>query len=221
MLERILDEDIRNKIKNEPGRLTSDLESVMISLAKNEPKYEGMRVTEIGELENKNPMDVVLDILLVEKGQVSMVVFGMSEEDVIRVMKSPYMMVSSDGKGISPRGILGKGKPHPRYYGSFPRVLGHYVRGGVLTLQEAIRKMTSAPAQRLGLMDRGLIRERYKADITVFDPDTIKDNATFKDPHKFPSGISYVIVNGKLVIEKGKHNGELPGRVIRKNNFND
>jgi len=154
--------------------------------------------------------------LLAEEAQVNVVIFEMSEDDVRRVMRSPYMMVGSDGRAVSPRGVLGAGKPHPRYYGTFPRVLGYYVREGVLITQEAVRKMTSLPAQRLGLRDRGLLREGFKADITVFDPDKVKDEATFIDPHRFPTGIPYVIVNGTIVVDKGTHTGALPGEALRK-----
>jgi N-acyl-D-amino-acid deacylase len=143
--------------------------------------------------------------------------FGMSEEDVRRVMRSPHGMVGSDGSAVAPRGILGKGKPHPRFYGTFPRVIGHYVREGVILLQEAVRKMTSAPAQKLGIKDRGLLREGFRADIAVFDPAGVKDEATFVEPHKFASGIPYVIVNGELVIDGGEHTGALPGKALRKN----
>jgi N-acyl-D-aspartate/D-glutamate deacylase len=125
-------------------------------------------------------------------------------------------MVGSDGMAVTPHGILGKGKPHPRYYGTFPRVLGHYVREGILSLQEAVRKMTSMPAQRLGLKDRGLLREGFKADITIFDPERVKDEATFKDPHRFASGIPYVIVNGTVVVDNSKPTMALPGRALRK-----
>ena len=105
---------------------------------------------------------------------------------------------------------------HPRYYGTFPRVLGEYVRRGVVSLPEAVRKMTGAPAQRLGIRDRGLIRVGFKADLVVFDPATVKDMATFEEPHRYPSGIPYVIVNGVPVVDRGEHTGALPGRVLRR-----
>jgi N-acyl-D-aspartate/D-glutamate deacylase len=188
----------------------------MVASAKNHPQYEGKTIEEIAEVQGKEEMEAVFDLLLDEDVQVAVVAFGMSEEDVRRVMRSPYGMVGSDGRAVAPRGILGRGKPHPRYYGTFPRVIGHYVREGVLTLQEAVRKMTSAPAQRLGLRDRGLLREAFKADIAVFDPDTVKDEATFVDPHRFASGIPFVIVNGGVVIDEGEHTGSLPGKAMRK-----
>lgn len=216
LLERLKDPQMRRKIIEGPATVTRDWESVMVASAKNHPQYEGKSIKDISRLEGKDEMDAVFDLLLAEEAQVSIVSFGMSEDDVRRVMRSPYGMVGSDGRAVAPRGILGQGKPHPRYYGTFPRVLGHYVREGVISLQEAVRKMTSAPAQRLGLRDRGLLRKGYKADITVFDPAKVRDEATFTDPHRFASGIPYVIVNGTIVIEKGKHVGTLPGKALRK-----
>ncbi|MBQ04181.1 hypothetical protein CL673_05665 [Candidatus Bathyarchaeota archaeon] len=217
LLNRLKDPEFREKIKNGPARLTKNLDNVMISFAKNNPDYEGIRVTEIARLQDKDPLDTVFDILLAENAQVGMVVFGMSEEDVERVMRSPYMMVCSDGVGVSPRGTHKRGKPHPRYYGAFPRVLGYYVREkGILSLQESIRKMTSLPAQRIGLRDRGLLREGFKADIVMFDPETVNDQATFTDPHRFPKGINYVMINGRLVVDGGEQTREIPGRVLRK-----
>jgi N-acyl-D-amino-acid deacylase len=217
LLERLRDTEVRGKIVEGPATVTRDWNAVMIASAKNHPEYEGKTITEVAKLEDKNEMEAVFDLLLAEDAQVSIVSFGMSEDDVRRVMRSPYGMVGSDGSAVSPRGVLGRGKPHPRYYGTFPRVIGHYVREGVLLLQEAVRKMTSAPAQRLGLRDRGLLREGFKSDIAVFDPDKVKDEATFVDPHRYASGIPYVIVNGTVVVDNGEHTGELPGKALRKN----
>ena len=216
LLERLRDTETRRKITEGPATVTSDWDSVMVALAKNHPEYVGKTITDIANLEGKEPMEAVFDLLLAEEAQVNIVAFGMCEEDVRRVMRSPNMMVGSDGRAVSPRGILGMGKPHPRYYGTFPRVIGHYVREGVLSLQEAVRKMISMPAQRLGLRDRGILREGFKADIVLFDPDGVRDEATFTDPHKFASGIPYVIVNGTIVIDKSEHTGELPGKALRK-----
>jgi N-acyl-D-amino-acid deacylase len=142
--------------------------------------------------------------------------FGMHEDDVIRILQSPYGMIGSDGSAVSPSGIWEKTVPHPRFYGAFPRVVGHYVRRGVISLQEAVRKMTSAPAQKIGFKDRGLLKKGYKADITIFNPEVVKDNATFIDPKRYPVGIPYVLVNGILVIDKGEHSAALPGKALRK-----
>jgi N-acyl-D-amino-acid deacylase len=217
LLERLKDPEIRKRIEEDPSGIYRDWSAIMIASAKNHPEYEGKRVSEIAEMEGKDEYEAVFDLLLDEEAQVSVISFGMSEEDVRRVMQSPHGMVGSDGSAVSPRGILGRGKPHPRFYGTFPRVIGHYVREGVIPLQEAVRKMTSAPAQKLCLRDRGLLREGFKADITVFDPARVKDEATFVEPHQFASGIPYVIVNGEIVIDGGEHTGALPGRALRKN----
>ena len=217
LLSRLRDPQTRLKIKGEPTRIAGDWASIMVASAKNNPQYEGKTIAEIAEIEKKDEMDAVFDLLLAEEAQVQIVAFGMSEEDVRQVMRNPLGMVGSDGSAVSPHGILGRGKPHPRFYGTFPRVIGHYVKEGVLPLQEAVRKMTSAPAQRLGLRDRGLIREGFKADVTIFDPEKVNDDATFIDPHKYASGIPYVLVNGKVVVDGGEHTGALPGKALRKN----
>jgi len=217
MLERLKSPEERRRIKEDPEVAGRDWSIIMVVVSPKHPEYEGLKVTEIAEKMGKDPIDAVMDLLLEEEGQAWIVSFGMSEEDVQRVMRSPNMLVGSDGRAVSPKGILGMGKPHPRYYGTFPRILGHYVRElGVITLEEAIRKMTSAPATRLGLWDRGLLRPGFKADIVLFNPETVIDRATFMDPHRFPEGIEYVIVNGEVVVDQGKHTGALPGRVLKR-----
>jgi N-acyl-D-amino-acid deacylase len=180
-------------------------------------KYEGKSIAEIAQLSGRKPADAVLDLLIDEQGSVPAVYFLMSEEDVRYAMQQPWVSIGSDGAAVRPDGSLGSGKPHPRWYGTFPRVLGKYVREEhVLTLPEAIRKMTSLNAEKLGIKDRGLLRAGKKADITVFDPDRVADRATFQDPHQYPVGIEYVIVNGVPVIEKEQHLGTKPGRILRK-----
>jgi N-acyl-D-amino-acid deacylase len=217
LLERLKDPEIRERIRGDGSGIYRTWDMIMVASAKNHPDYEGKRISEIAVLEGKEEYEAVFDLLLAEDAQVAVVSFGMSEEDVRRVMQSPHGMVGSDGSAATPQGILGQGKPHPRFYGTFPRVIGHYVREGVLSLQEAVRKMTSAPAQRLDLRDRGLLRDGFKADITVFDPGKVRDEATFVDPHRFASGIPYVMVNGELVVDDGEHIGTLPGETLRKN----
>ena len=137
----------------------------------------------------------------------------MDENDVVQIMRHPQTMIASDGRLVKP----GNGHPHPRWYGTFPRVLGHYVRErGILTLPNAVYKMTGFPAESLGLIDRGLIKEQMKADITIFNPETIIDKSTFIDPHHYSDGILYVIVNGKLSIDNGEFMGLKAGKVLRK-----
>jgi N-acyl-D-amino-acid deacylase len=145
------------------------------------------------------------------------VTFWGVEEDVTTLVKHPAVMPCSDGWSHAPYGKLGQGRPHPRCYGTFPRYIRKYVREEqILGLEEAIRRMTSMPGTRLGLKDRGLIKEGLWADITVFDPEKIKENSSFNNPHQYPDGIQHVIVNGELTIENGKHTGNLAGKILRK-----
>ncbi len=125
-------------------------------------------------------------------------------------------MIGSDGWALAPYGVLGERKTHPRSYGAYPKILGKYAREEeVLTIEDAIRKMTSLPAQKLGLRDRGLIREGMWADVVVFNPKTVMDKATYEDPHRYPEGLKYVLVNGEIVVDNGEHTGALPGKVLR------
>jgi N-acyl-D-aspartate/D-glutamate deacylase len=160
-------------------------------------------------------VDVLFDVLVEENGSVPTVFFHHSEPDMQLVMKQPWTSIGSDGSAVSVDGPTGRTHPHPRYYGTFPRVLGRYVRElKVLTLPEAVRKMTSMNADKIGIKDRGRLREGMWADITIFDPDRVIDRATFENPHQYPVGIPYVIVNGELTIDNGRHTGALAGRVL-------
>jgi len=214
LLERIKSKEIRDRVKAEPMEEMEDWSRLMVVHARNNPDYEGLNLQEIADKEQKTPLDAMCDLLLEENGQVMIVLFEIDEADVRRIMSSHLGMVGSDGRAVSPESI--PGKVHPRYYGTFTRAIGHYVREGVLPLQHAVRRMTSAPARRLGLQDRGLIREGYKADITVFDPVNVGDKATFTDPHQYSEGIEYVFVNGVPIIEKGAFTEKYPGRVLLK-----
>lgn len=226
LFERLRSPEFRGKLRGEMmkgvGGWHSMLEvigweNIMIAYCKGHPELEGKTVSEIAEEKSLDPFDFVFDLIIEEKASVSVVLFSMSEDDVRTVLKSPLSMVGSDSSARATYGILSSGKPHPRAYGTFPRVLGKYVREEkILTLQEAVRKMTSFPAQKLRLKNRGLIREGMWADITIFNPDKIMDKATFTDPHQYPEGIEYAIVNGKIVIEKGEHTKETPGKVLRR-----
>ncbi|HUT80761.1 MAG TPA: D-aminoacylase [Candidatus Bathyarchaeia archaeon] len=169
------------------------------------------------ELGKEDEFEVLCEILIDEKAKGSMTIQSMGDEDIERIMTGRYTMVGTDASAIPLTGPLSYGKPHPRYFGTFPRILGLYVREKkIMTLETAIRKMTSFPAQRLGLFDRGIIREGNWADITIFDPETIIDKATFLDPLQLSDGIEFVIVNGDLVIEEKKHLLTKPGRILRK-----
>jgi N-acyl-D-amino-acid deacylase len=196
-------------------------EGIYISSTKTEKwaGIEGQSLQVIAEQRRYlNPFEMLIELLLDEKGEVGMTIQSMGEEDIRRIMVAPHTMVGTDGKGVSPTGVLGYGKPHPRFYGTYPRILGKYVREeGILTLENAVWKMTRFPAKQLGLGDRGKIREGMIADIVVFDPKTVIDRATFTDSHKFPRGIHEVIVNGMQVVADGKQTDELPGVILRHN----
>lgn len=179
-------------------------------------KCEGLSIEDIASRRHSRPEDVVLDLLAQERLAVSMVHFSMCEEDVETVMQSTFAMVGSDASARSISGKLSRGKPHPRAFGTFTRILGKYSRDqGVIGLETAIQKMTSAPAKKMGLMDRGLLKVGNWADIVVFDPNEISDAATYQEPHQISKGIRYVFVNGKLAVENGVLTGEMAGRVLR------
>jgi N-acyl-D-amino-acid deacylase len=206
-------EDLRTNDSFENWVMNCGWENIYIaSVTSDQNKiFEGKSVQEISEIKNKMPSEIAFDLLIEENAGVTMIIHWGKEEDIISAMKHPYQMVGSDG-------IFG-GKPHPRLYGTFPRMLGHYVRDkGVLTLEEAIRKMTSAPAQLLRLQNRGLIKESYWADIVIFNPDTVADCATYENPLEVPIGIQYVFVNGKMTVKSGEYCGETAGEVIRRTN---
>jgi dihydroorotase/N-acyl-D-amino-acid deacylase len=227
VVERLKDPKVRSEIRQAianglPGWQANQVKSVggwhgvlVASLQKPENKqYEGKRMDEVAEEMRKDPLDALCDLLISEGGSAEAVYFSMSEADVELAMKQPWVGVGSDGVAVSPA-MTFMGKPHPRFYGTFPRVLGVYVREKeVLTLPDAVRKMTSFPAQITGLTDRGLLRPGMAADITIFDPKTVSDKATFQNPLQYPVGILYVVVNGVVVIDQGQHTGAKPGRVL-------
>lgn len=178
--------------------------------------YEGRTIAQIAADEHKDPLDALMDVVIAGKDHVSAVYFTMSEDDVKFAMQQPFVSVGTDAGAANVQGPLSESKVHPRAYGSFPRILGRYVREQhLLTLEQAIRKFTSLPAQRMGLKDRGMLRVGNFADITIFDPATVNDVATFEDPHHASVGIEYVIVNGVLSLEHGKPTGQLGGRPLR------
>lgn len=198
---------------------TGDWANVLISGVRTDKNRacEGKTVAEIAAERGSTGAEAVLDLLVEEETSVSMVQFGMCEDDIRTVMRSMDAMIGSDASARAITGPLARGKPHPRAFGTFTRVLGYYVREqNVIPLETAIRKMTSMPARKLGLADRGTIRPGNWADIVVFDADKVKDMATYGTPHQSSLGIEYVFVNGKLTVERGELTGELAGRVLRK-----
>jgi N-acyl-D-amino-acid deacylase len=228
-MERLRDPQLRVRIKHdiENGlpdwysnyvRQSGGWQGIVIGATRTEKNASlpGKNLEEIGRIREKDPADAFFDLLLEEHGQVMCMPFMMNEKDVQTALREPWVDIASDGSSFSTEGLLSAGHPHPRNFGTFPRILGHYVRDEkVLTLEDAVRRMTSLPAQRLGLKDRGLLREGYWADVVVFDPARVSDTATFASPKQYPAGINYVVVNGRVVIDKGNHTGERPGMALR------
>lgn len=225
MIERLKNSRWRKRIRKEmleglsrwPSPfLTAGWDSIMIAFSSRHPEYEGRMISEICSSLNVDPFDFVFNLLIEEEASVQVVRFTMREGDVCTVLSHPVSMVGSDASICATYGFLSKGKPHPRAYGAFPRVFKRYVNElGILRLEEAVRKMTSFPASKLKLFDRGIIRTGMWADIVIFNLKEVSDEATYADPHKYPRGIEYVIVNGEIVIEKGEHRKVLPGKVLR------
>lgn len=226
IIDRLKDPRVRDEIRKTietgvPGwenfvQAVGGWHGVMISsVQKPEHKeHEGKRMDEVAKRMGKDPLDAVCDLLISEEMRVDAIYFEDDEQDVRTAMREPWVGIGSDADATNPD-MKFMGKPHPRYYGTFPRVLGHYVREQkVLTLPDAIRKMTSLPAQIIGLTDRGVLRPGMAADITIFDPEKVSDKATYEDPTQYPVGIPYVLVNGTVVIDQGRHTGALPGRVL-------
>jgi N-acyl-D-aspartate/D-glutamate deacylase len=229
MIERLKDPSLRPRLESEilKGIPNSDWynhytatggwEGMLLVTFKN-PKYkqfEGKRMSEAIQAMGKPPLDALFELLIENDGSVPTVYFHHAEEDMRFALKQPFVSIGSDGSAVRNEGPLASGHPHPRYYGTFPRVLGRYVRQEkLISLEEAVRKMTSANAAKIRNYERGLLRPGLWADITIFNPDTIIDNATFEKPHQYATGIEYVIVNGKTVLERGQHTGARPGVVL-------
>jgi dihydroorotase/N-acyl-D-amino-acid deacylase len=193
-------------------------EAVLVGVVHNPQllPLQGKTLAEIAKLWNKDSMDALFDLLIEDHALTSVAVFGMSEPDVSLALQQPWVSVDNDSSGTSPGGILGQEHPHPRAYGTFPRILRKYVREEhKLTLEDAIRKFTALPAQRMRLTDRGVLKAGMCADIVVFDPSTIHDVATFEKPNQLSQGMEYVLVNGVPVIDQAKMTGALPGKVLR------
>ena len=189
-------------------------EGLIISIAQESPEYIGRSIAEIARTEGKDPYDVFFDLLIEEGEGVGAILHTMDEQDVQRILKNPLTMVGTDG---FPN--FGESKVHPRQTGTFPKILGRYVREqGLISLEEAIRKMTSLPAQTFRVKKKGLVKEGLDADIVIFDPDTVLDRATFDDPRQRPEGIVWVLINGRVAVEKGKVTGEARGKVLRYRN---
>jgi len=219
LLERLGDPLMRESIKADPhvdlmSRMAT-WDQVFISHSPKAPDYEGHSVADLARSAGRPDYDWILDALLETELQVEIVAFLLSDDNVKMQLRHPAVMIGTDGAGLAAEGPLAKGVPHPRSYGTYPRLLGSYVREqNVLSLEEAVWKMSGFPAQKLRWQDRGLIRQGYRADLVVFDPLSVADCATYQAPHQYPTGIQNVIVNGVPVICEGVHSGARPGCVL-------
>ena len=228
LIERLKDPALRDRIRkdmltpsdqwdNEWQEIPGP-EAVLIGVVHNSQllPLQGKTLAEIAKLWNKDPIDALFDLLIEDHALTSVAVFGMSEPDVVLALQQPWVSVDNDSSGTSPEGILGQEHPHPRAYGTFPRILQKYVREEhKLTLEDAIRKFSALPAQRMRLTDRGVLKAGMCADIVIFDPAKIHDVATFEKPNQLSQGMEYVLVNGVPVIDRGEMTGALPGKVLR------
>jgi dihydroorotase/N-acyl-D-amino-acid deacylase len=177
---------------------------------------QGKTIEEIAKARGKDPIDTLMDILVEDNTITECAVFGMDERDVAMALQQPWTSINNDSEGASPEGLLGQQHPHPRAYGTFPRILRKYVREEhKLGLEDAIRKFTALPAGRMRIADRGLIKQGLWADLVVFDPETVTDRSTFADPKQLAVGMQWVLVNGVPVIDAGQATGARPGRVLR------
>ncbi len=228
LVERLRDPAMRERIRKDlmtsSGAWANEWqqipgpESVLIGVVLN-PKLlplQGKTLAEVAKLWNKDPMDALFDLLIEDNAFTEVAVFAMSEPDVALALQQPWVSIDNDSEGASPEGILGQEHPHPRAYGTFPRILRKYVREEKkLTLEDAIRKFSALPAQRMRLTDRGVLKAGMWADLVVFDPATIRDVATFDNPNQLSQGMEYVLVNGVAVIDQEKMTGAKPGKVLR------
>jgi dihydroorotase/N-acyl-D-amino-acid deacylase len=227
MVERLKDPAMRERIRKDMLTPSTDWdnewqeipgpEAIMVGAVLNPQllPLQGKRISEIAKLWNKDPLDTIFDFLIQDPLS-SVAVFGMSQPDVTLALQQPWAAIDNDSEGTSPDGILGQAHPHPRAYGTFPRILAKYVREEkALTLEDAIRKFSALPAQRMRLTDRGVLKAGMWADVVIFDPATVHDRATFDNPNQLSEGMDYVLVNGVPVIDHGKMTGNLPGKVLR------
>jgi N-acyl-D-amino-acid deacylase len=218
-LKRLADPATRQEMASDMGAggfaQGRDWSQVFISSSPKNRAYEGRSVAELAGEAREVPVDWIFGALRETDLDIGMISFGMSEDNRKLELRHPAMMIGTDGSARATSGPMARGKPHPRNYGTFPRVLGHYVREqGTISLEDAIWKMCGLPAQKLRWADRGLVKAGYRADLVVFDRETVADRATFQDPHQYPVGIHHVMVNGQPVIQDGAHTLARPGSVL-------
>ena len=224
MIARLGDKGARRRLRetleaeglNNFGRIP-DWDAIRISISPDLPQHAGLTIADLAAERGIDGFDMALDYIVEDRGQTRVLVSSISEDDVRDFVRSADVMIGSDGNSVAPYGTTGQGKPHPRFYGTFARVLGKYARDDeALPLSRAVWKMTGASARALGLKDRGVLRAGHAADITIFDPVTIAETATYEDPHSFAAGIDRVIVNGITVLRDGEHTGAFAGRTLRR-----
>jgi len=228
LVARLKDRSLRKRIREEMLRPSSNWDNewdeiqgpeaiIIDEVHKGELQpLLGKTLAEVAALWKKDPMDALFDLLIADDALTGVAVFGMAESDVALALAQPWVSIDNDSEGTSPEGVLGRDHPHPRAYGTFPRILRKYVREEhKLTLEDAIRKFAALPAQRMRITDRGVLKAGMWADVVVFDPATIRDLATFENPNQLSQGMEYVLVNGVPVIERGRMTGALPGKVLR------
>jgi N-acyl-D-amino-acid deacylase len=225
MLARLALPEMRARIEaeladhglNNWGRIPS-WEAVQVSISPNLPRHAGKTIAALAGSRGCDPIDLVCDLLIEDNGATRVLITSIAEDDIRTIVRSPQALVGSDGNCVADYGITGQGMPHPRFYGTFPRVLGHYVRDEqLLPLEQAVYKMTGGSARALKLRDRGILAEGYSADIAIFDPADFRDRATYAEPHRYPTGArSTVIVNGVVVVDNATHTGATPGIVLRR-----
>ncbi len=216
MVERLRDAAVRVRIRDEYVETGRNWDAIVIARAGKHPEWSGKSVAALAAAARQDPLEWACDALVAHDGAIDIVHHCMSEDDVRYVMAKDWVAIGSDSRANAPSGPLSFGKPHPRSYGTFPRVLGRYARDErVLSLEDAVRKMTSLPASRLRLRDRGVLRDGAAADVVVIDPERVIDRATYDDPHRYPDGIPFVIVNGAVAVEAGETATARPGRFLR------
>ncbi|MCK4336851.1 MAG: amidohydrolase family protein, partial [Candidatus Aminicenantes bacterium] len=219
---RLKDPTVETRLReyvDKQGKKLGSWDKVLISdvVTDKNKQFVGMSVLQAQKHVEKDAFEFMRDILIEESGRVGMVTFMMKEENLKKILAHPLVGIGCDGSAMAPYGPLGEGKPHPRSYGSFPRVLGKYVRDEkIISMTQMIKKITSNPAKKFGFEKRGVLQTGYNADIVIFDEANVIDQATFEQPHQYSRGIEYVLVNGQVVINREEHTGNLPGQVLRK-----
>jgi len=226
--DRLRDPGVRERLRAEITTPSAEWENLYLAAGSPEgillvgfknpelQKYTGRSLAEVAADLGTSPVDAMMDLVIEDDSRVEAIYFLMSEDNVRRKIAQPWVAFCSDAASLAPEGLFLRSHPHPRAYGNFARLLGRYVRDeGVMPLEEAVRRLTSFPADNLGIAERGRLVPGFFADVAVFDPREIRDHATFEEPHRFATGVQHVFVNGEIVLRDGEHTGRRPGRVVR------